>query len=93
MNTRRSFLSSILIASCAPAIVKAENIAKIFVPKTNITDLYIPSDKNWVKANKPIELHFGLNRQITSYGPIVRPSDKVYFNINGKNYCIIKNWH
>lgn len=36
MTTRRSFLSSILIAGCAPAIVKAENIGKIFVPKAEI---------------------------------------------------------
>lgn len=34
--SRRSFLGAILTAGIAPAIVKAENISKIFVPKKEI---------------------------------------------------------
>lgn len=36
MVTRRNFLAGMLAAASAPAIVKAENMMKIFVPKQEI---------------------------------------------------------
>ena len=81
---RRSFLSSILAAGMAPAIVKASSIMKIWVPPER--EIYMGVDLvKWGDEDFTIESWMYPNGKITDWRHVARTrvGGESYFYING----------
>ncbi len=71
MITRRGFLKSILALGAAPAICKAENLMKIYVPKQGI---FIPTGFGLMTWNPELKL---INPSIRGNTKVIQHIDEV----------------
>lgn len=92
MITRRRFLKSILGLGIAPAIVKADSLMRIYVPKPDLFT-FGPGDftiTSWLKPELGSWFHVSLTREANKSKFYLNGSSVEYSELENKDIDIIK---
>ncbi len=93
MTTRRGFLKAILALGVAPAIVKAENLMPIYVPKKQPILLFGSGDINvtsWLKPKPGDWFHVSITREANNSKFFLDGLPIQYGELENKDLDILK---